>query len=163
MVDLSFLQSHALLGGVQEQELQKIQALFKQHHFKKGNCIVREEDSGDCLYLIYHGAVEILKKTPTPEGSVDERLAILQSGESFGEMQLIDIEPRSATVRAVADTEAFSLANKDLFSIAEWSPETFTLIIMNIAREISRRLRRMDSLAATLLYASRAGEPSRDV
>ena len=163
MIDLKFLQSHALFGGVQEKELRKIQAMFKEHHFKKGINIVREEDSGDCLYLIGHGAVEVLKKTPTPHGAVDERLAILQKGESFGEMQLIDIEPRSATVRAVADAVVYSLANKDLFSVAEWSPETFTLIIMNIAREISRRLRRMDSLAATLLYASRAGEPSRDV
>ena len=59
-------------------------------------------------------------------------------------MELIDIQPRAATVKAIKKTQVLTLSRKDLYSISKWDLQTFTFIIMNLAREVSRRLRKMD-------------------
>ena len=67
-------------------------------------------------------------------------------------MELIDIQPVVATVRAREDTTVLILSNGDLYRIDQDDLPTFTMIIMNLAREISRRLRVMDTLAAQSLF-----------
>jgi CRP-like cAMP-binding protein len=63
-------------------------------------------------------------------------------------MELIDIQPSEATVRAREDTITLVLTNQNLYRLEKASPKTFTMIIMNLARDISRRLRVMDAIAA---------------
>ena len=69
-------------------------------------------------------------------------------GDTFGEMELIDIQPCAATVRATEDSVVLTLSNTDFHKISKMDLKSFTLIVMNLAREISRRLRRMDALLA---------------
>jgi CRP/FNR family cyclic AMP-dependent transcriptional regulator len=67
-------------------------------------------------------------------------------------MELIDIQTRSASVRALDDLEVLTLRHQDMYAIFEQDKDTFILILMNISREISRRLRKMDALMASSLY-----------
>lgn len=153
MVSLKFLREHALFGGIMDKDLRKIRDLFQEGHFLKGETIINEGESGDRLYFIKSGSVEILKKVSAPAGEVEEKIAVLGKGDTFGEMEIIDIQPRVATVKALTSAITLSLSNKDLYVISKWNLETFTLIIMNLAREISRRLRRMDALVASSLFS----------
>lgn len=154
MVEGSFLQSHALFGGVNDEAINEILPLLEEEVFLAGANIVTEGETGDRLYLICQGSVEVIKIANNPEGKTERRLAVFEVGDTFGEMELIDIQPRSATVRALEDVTAVSLSNEKLFEIYNNNLETFAMIIMNIAREISRRLRAMDTLVSTSLYSA---------
>ncbi len=153
MIGLQFLKSHALFGGLTEDEINNIRPLLKDETFTKGDTIVHEGGQAGKLFFIYNGSVEILKKTDTPKGSVQRRIATLGVGDTFGEMELIDVQPCIATVRAIENTSVLTLSNMDLYKISKSNLKTYTLIIMNLAREISRRLRRADGLLAGTLFS----------
>lgn len=152
MVRPEYLQTHALFGGLASDDLGAIIPLLKEEKFAAGDYVVREGEEGSRMYFIRHGSVEILKET---NGSADERrLAVLHDGETFGEMELIDVQNRSASVKAIEDLTVLSLGNDDLYEIFEDNQGAFIIILMNIAREISRRLRKMDALVASSLFVA---------
>lgn len=155
-----FLQTHALFGGLNDEEMRVVRPHLKEERFAQGATIIREGEQGDRVYFLVKGSVEVLKADTAHPGAPDRRLALLQSGESFGEMELIDIQPRSATVRSLEDVTVLSLSNGDLYALHKICPNTFTMIVMNMAREISRRLRRMDAAVSSALYASGAATPA---
>jgi CRP-like cAMP-binding protein len=68
------------------------------------------------------------------------------------------IQPRSASVRARTELSVLSMSNTDMHTLYKESPHAFVMIVMNIAREISRRLRKMNRLVASSVYSpDRAG------
>ena len=158
MVKGKFLQSHALFGGISDEVIEQIIPLLREENFSAGANIVNEGEDGDRLYFICEGSVEVIKDVETPEGAVEKRLAVFGVGDTFGEMELIDIQPRSASVRALEAVSALSLSNSDMYEIYKSNLEAFTMIIMNMAREISRRLRHMDALVGSSLYSVPGGE-----
>jgi CRP-like cAMP-binding protein len=147
------LEKHALFGGLQPNEIELLRALMKEECFAAGSDIVSEGDLGDRLYFIVEGSVEVVKACPGDEGETAQ-LAVLHAGDTFGEMELIDIQRRSATVRALEGVVALSLSNRDLYRLSQESLQTFTMLVMNIAREISRRLRRLNVVVASALFAN---------
>lgn len=156
MISLKFLRIHSLFGGLSDSELKSVRSFLKRRCFARGATMIREGELGDKLYFIHKGAVEVVKKISRKNGSGSKKLAVLAEGDTFGEMELIDIQPRAATVRAIADTETFMLSNADLYRISKLNIKMFTIIIMNLAREISRRLRKSDeSIVNHLFYKKR--------
>ncbi len=117
-----------------------------------GECIVREGAPGDALYLLASGTVDIV----TAEGTPNEKIVTSLSGGSslqagyagafFGEMALIDIEPRSATVRAQTDIRLIKLAAPRLRDYYQENRDAHLTMITNIARSLSRRLRLITDL-----------------
>ena len=148
MVGYKFLKSHCLFGGLSENEIEMIRPLLKEEHFGKNEIIVEEGGRGDRVYFIYEGSVEILKKVKLSQGMVVQRIAALEVGDTFGEMELLDVQPCIATVRSLEPTSVLTLSNMDLYRISKMNLKTYTMIILNLARAISRRLRRMDALVA---------------
>lgn len=152
MIKKEFLQSHALFGGVGDEDMEMIMSMLKEEHFPPGVFIIREGEEGDTLHFICSGSVEVLKEVAGPDGPVQERLAVLSSGDAFGEMELIDIQKRSASVRTLEEVSALTLSNRDVYQIYCRNIKAYTIIIMNLARELSRRLRKMDILLSQALY-----------
>lgn len=152
MIGLKFLQSHSLFGGLTDEETQRIRGMLEEEHFSAGTNVVKEGEPNDRLYFIYEGSVEILKKSATPDREM-EPIAELGVGDAFGEMEFIDIQPSVATVRAKEDISVLTLANRSLYEIYKWNVKTYAILVMNMAREISRRLRKMDAAVATSLHA----------
>ena len=148
MIGNKFLQSHCLFGGLSEDDLKLIKPLLKEYHYEKQEIIVEEGGQGDRVYFICEGSVEILKKVKLSNGIVVQRIATLGVGDTFGEMELLDVQPSIATVRTLEPTYALTLSNMDLYRISKLNLKAYTMIILNLARAISRRLRRMDALVA---------------
>lgn len=145
-----FLQSNALFGGLSDAQMPEVLALLRKENFAAGDIIVCEGESGDRMHFILSGSAEIVKDA-TPDIRDDDepaRIGALNPGDAFGEMGLIDTQPRSATIRALSPVETLSLSNRDLHKLYRSHPAIFTMIILNLARELSRRLRKMDEQAA---------------
>ena len=152
MIGYKFLKSHALFGGLTEEEIKMIRPFLKAEQYKKGKTIVEEGTRGGKLFFIYEGSVEIVKKMSNSDPARLRQIATLGIGNTFGEMELIDVQPCIATVRALEDTSVLTLNNLDLYKISKKNLKTYTIIILNLAREISRRLRRMDCLISGSLF-----------
>ncbi len=146
MTVIEFIQRIPIFGGLEEEELAKVAGYLRRRVYSAGEIIVREGEQAKELFIVHRGQVEIYKERGRE--STEARIALLGEGECFGEMSLIDIMPRSASVRALSDTEAMSLSYVDFHALCVWRIETYTLLVMNIAREISRRLRLADSILA---------------
>jgi CRP-like cAMP-binding protein len=154
MVELEFLQSHALFGGIGDSDMGAIRKLLKEERFLEGQFLAKEGEQGDRLYFICAGSVEILKKISGPDGTDEQgRLAVLGRGDAVCEMELVDIQSRSASVRALEDVSALSLSHGDFYKIYKNNRDAFIMLVLNIAREISRRLRRMDALVGSALFS----------
>jgi CRP-like cAMP-binding protein len=83
-------------------------------------------------------------------------LGQLHKGDCFGEMALMDLMPRSDSVRADTDCLALTMDSEDLFRLFEHDVEQFTLIQIDLGREASRRLRAVDRQLFTLLQGRAA-------
>ncbi len=109
--------------------------------YKAGDTILTEGEEGDSAFLIVDGSVEV----SIGEGAKVKALGTLESGEVFGEMSLIDPGPRSATVKAVTDTECVTTSYEEFASSIHKDPERAVLFMKTLVR----RLRQMnDRLAA---------------
>lgn len=104
--------------------------------------IYTEGEQGDSLYVLRSGILQVIKN----EGAQEKELAELHRGEVFGEMSFVDMQARSATVRAKETCDLFCFSYDTLVELRRTELKTFTLLFMNLAREISRRLRRSDTL-----------------
>jgi CRP-like cAMP-binding protein len=111
--------------------------------YPAGTTIFREGDPGEEMYIIQSGQVKIAKHTSTGE----QTLVILSEGDFFGEMAVIDNEPRSASAIAHADTKLIVL-NQEVF---EQTMQTNAHIVKKILRNMSQRLREANRQIATLM------------
>jgi len=144
-----FLLSIAVFGALPDRAADKLLELIEVRHHHPGEVVCTEGEPGRQMFIVRSGQVEVTKQGQR-EGAAT-CLARLGAGDCFGEMSLIDIQRRSATVTASQDTELYVLSNKDFYTLYTYDPEAYTLVIMNICREISRRLRNANNVIAGLL------------
>jgi len=137
---LNFLQSTPIFGGIDDKILNLIIASSPMISINQGNYFFRENDLADCMFVLQQGKVEILKTWRDKE----YHLSYLYPGDCFGEMALIDFSPRSASVRAVGDCLALQLSTSCIDEIHNIDIKQFTILQMNMGREVSRRLRKVD-------------------
>ncbi len=136
-----------LFIGLSDGERDDIATFAEPLVFAPGACIVREGEPGDALFLLAEGTVEVVTGEGTPHEKVVARLSggsSLQAGYAgafFGEMSLIDVEPRSATVRAQADAKLVRLPAPALRQYYQTHADAHLAMVSNLARSLSRRLR----------------------
>jgi CRP/FNR family transcriptional regulator, cyclic AMP receptor protein len=154
-LDPAFLQRHALFSGLTEEDLKDLPVLFRVEQYQRGERIITEGERGGTLYVIYRGGVDIHKQVISREGECQQKIATLHQGDTFGEMELIDHQPRSATVIAQPDTVVLALDNIDLRKLNLNNTRVYATMLLNLAREISRRLRATDQYLAVSLFSIR--------
>ncbi len=155
MVDPAALQKYSLFGGLTVEQIESIRPLLGQEGYAAGEAIINEGDANDRIRFVMEGRVAV---------SRSGRLIIeIGEGETFGEMEVLDVMPSVASVRATAATLVATISNKALREMYKIDARVFALIIMNLARDLSRRLRRMDELACANqpAEATSAGAVSR--
>ncbi|MBI4540750.1 MAG: cyclic nucleotide-binding domain-containing protein [Gemmatimonadetes bacterium] len=99
---VALLRRISFFEGLPEDDLQRVAGIVKGRALGKGETLFREGEPGDAFYVVFRGAIEILKDEP---GGKPEWLAVRRDGAVFGEMSLLDDAPRSATARAAEDTQ----------------------------------------------------------
>ena len=151
---VKLLQQMPIFGGVDEDTLRRLHDRAELVSVEQGGFFFSEGDLADAVYVLEQGQAVVLK---TWRGH-SYRLNILHAGDCFGEMAIIDMTPRSAAVEAIEDCRAMRLSSGDLYDVYEHQADQYVLILMNMAREVSRRLR----LADERLFFARMAEEQVD-
>ena len=110
--------------------------------YKNGDVIVRQGELGDCMYVVQSGEVEVVQATNGGE----HRLAILGTGDFFGEMSVFEKEVRSATVRAHGEARALKVDKRTLLRRIKEDP----LLAVNLLQTMSQRIRDLNVHVAAL-------------
>lgn len=129
----SLLASVPLFSGLDDKKRKSIAGQGKLMSYKPGDSIVEEGSMGVGFYLILDGKAEVRKG-----GKV---VASLGKGQFFGEMSLIDSQPRSADVVAATQTECWALSSWVFDSIVKATPD----IALVMLKEVVKRLRAAQS------------------
>lgn len=137
MEHLLMLQSVPLFATMTLEQLEAIHLCLTEQHYTLGELIFHEGDVGDEMYIVAEGEVEILLKLDTPEPIL---LAKVGPGAYFGEMSILDNEPRSAAARVSQDARLLVLKGEQLKELVYVMPE----IAFTIFKVLSERLRRSD-------------------
>ena len=135
------LSASPLFDMLADLELAQVSELALPRRYSAGQVIFEEGELGDSVYVIVAGEVEVLHKEGTGEGAATRVLAELRAPEFFGEMSLVDKVYRSATVRARSDADLLQISSEELANFRKQYPDGYTLIVLNIARVLSARLR----------------------
>ncbi len=137
----TFLGSIPIFGGLSDRTFQILIPMLTELSLAPGQVICREGEPGREMYVVLDGEVIVTRAQP----GLEVRVVRLGRGEMFGEMTLIDPQPRSASVRADQRARLLSLTNRHLFALYRVDVEGYVQILQNICRELSRRLRRADA------------------
>jgi CRP/FNR family cyclic AMP-dependent transcriptional regulator len=138
------LEKVPLFGQLGPADLQRVLELARERAYPKNSVILFEDDPGDALYVVATGQVKVVL---IGEDGREVILSVLGEGEFFGEMALIDDEPRSAHVIAMEDSTLVVLRREDFTNILMQVPA----IALALLKELSRRLRRVDEKVGSLV------------
>jgi CRP/FNR family cyclic AMP-dependent transcriptional regulator len=152
---IELLQRMPIFGGIRADVLQFLLGLCPVVSVPMNEFFFREHDQADTMFVVETGKVAVLKSCRGQEYV----LSILKEGDCFGEMAVMDLGPRSASVRAVEDCTAIHISAANLYQVYEQDLKQFALIQMNMGREVCRRLREADSR----LFRARMGMPEADI
>ena len=136
-VRIQLLQRMPIFGGIRDDILGFLLELAPIVRVPKDGFFFREDEEGQSMFVLEEGRVAVLKRWQ--DGNCV--LQILERGDCFGEMALLDLFPRSASVCAVEDCVAIELSAASLYELYKKDLEQFAMIEMNMGREVSRRLR----------------------
>jgi CRP/FNR family cyclic AMP-dependent transcriptional regulator len=138
---IELLQSMPIFGGVRANILEFLLGLCPVESAPKNAFFFREGDQADSMFVLEQGQAAVLKSWR----GQDHLLHTLKQGDCFGEMAVMDLAPRSASVRAVEDCTAIRISAANLYRVYSQDLKQFALIQMNMGREVCRRLRELDN------------------
>ena len=126
-----------IFAGLDRKHLKRLSNLMVPRTFKSGDAIVHERDRPAGFFVIASGRVDVVRGA---EGANPQALATLGPGDFFGEMALFEGQARSATVRALEDTECLAMTAWDFRAELASDPE----IAMAVLETVVRRLRELE-------------------
>src|SRR5258707_1158854 len=132
-----FLATIPLFSGLQRDELQRFADLTRERAYPKGSVILFQDDPGDSLFILRTGRVKVVL---IGEDGREVILGVLEPGAHFGELALIDDQPRSAHVIAMEDAQLLILRREDFRRRVDANPS----VAWALLQELSHRLRRAD-------------------
>lgn len=143
MNKIELLQSVSLFWDITEKELGYISEKMVLRNYEIGQLILLEEAEGEQCFFVIKGSVKITRLSKEGREVI---LAMLNEGDFFGEMSLLDGESRSANVIALEDTEVLTLNRKDFLLVLNDYPQ----IAIQLLKEMALRLRKSDRQIASL-------------
>ena len=136
-MDLDFLSSVTIFSDLSDSELDNIKTLCQTRKYPKNSMIILEEEMGDVVFIVMSGTVKI---TRVNDEGKEVILAMLGSGEVFGEMAILDGESRSANALAQENCEVVTINREEFLNIIK----TNNKVALNLMTEFAVRLRKSD-------------------
>jgi len=141
MVQPETLLKYSLFGGLLKEQVEAIIPLMQEEKYGPDEFIITEGSPNDKIFFIIEGQVSVSKK--------DVQLSHFSEGEAFGEMEVLDIMPAIASIKTISQVTVMTISNRALREIYKMDVKVFALIIMNLARDVCRRLCKTDEKLAS--------------
>jgi CRP/FNR family transcriptional regulator, cyclic AMP receptor protein len=133
------LKNHLFFSYLSDEQMDKIMVYIEKLELQTGETLFSEGDEGDYVCFIVFGSLEVVKLTTWQNFTTV--IATLNEGYCIGEMALIDNAPRSATIRAVENTQLAILTQKAFDVMIQSEPELGVNILKGVAQTLSDNLR----------------------
>src|SRR5215475_6227031 len=154
MTYVDFLKKVPLFTELDDGELHQLASVVREQHYRKHTTIVHVDDPGSALYILKSGLVKI---TIEDQDGYEMILRILYPTDFFGDMSLLDGEPRSATITTLEPSEALTVSRDHFLHIIEKSPK----ILLKMTAVLSKRLRKTNELIHSLAFFDVYGKVAR--
>lgn len=154
MIDLNVLADVPLFTGLSEDELRLVGAMAVRKQFNRGAVLFFEHEPGDALYIIEEGQVRIYR---VAEDGREKTLTLLSNGDFFGEMALIDDEPRSAIAEVTDPSVLLCIHKRDFQQLVQSKPQ----IAVSIIKGLSQRLRQTNKQLMEAVFLDVRGRMCR--
>jgi len=141
---LSRLAAIPMFSDLAPDSLESLAEMVQFRRFAKGSFIVGQNEMGTSMYLLVSGRVKV--SLANPEGR-ELVLNYLEAPAHFGEMALVDAQPRSADVIAVTDVELFALDSRDLSAAIQLQPRLALSLIATLSRRLRHTIARLEDMA----------------
>lgn len=141
---LSKLSAFPMFAGLPAHDLEALAGMLTLKQYARGSFIIAQNDRGAVMYLLVSGRVKVT--LASPEGK-ELALNYLDAPSHFGEMSLVDAEPRSADVIAVTDVEVLALDAKDLSAAIQVQPRLALTLIATLSRRVRSLISRLEEMA----------------
>jgi CRP-like cAMP-binding protein len=148
----AFLLATPFFGGLSDASLDLLVSMLVERRFEVGATVVAEGEPGRSMFIVHSGKLEVNRHGDS--GRVIH-IADLEPGDFFGEMTLLEMQNRSATVVVQSPTVLYELTARQLYSFYKTDVHAYVIVMQNINRELCRRLRRADDRIAELQTSHR--------
>jgi CRP/FNR family cyclic AMP-dependent transcriptional regulator len=139
---LSILSKISFLGGVSDAQREEIFHRLEVGQFKKGEYVSRKGEVPSHIYIIKKGKIDLL----ITDNEVAIKKREFNVGDCFGEAALLSMNNNTASFIAAEDTELVVLSRRALNQLRGEDPAAFCVLIMNLARELARKLQYTDNI-----------------
>jgi CRP/FNR family cyclic AMP-dependent transcriptional regulator len=143
----AFLLATPFFGGLPDASLDLLVSMLVERRYDAGATVVAEGEPGRSMFVVHSGELAVSKLADA--GRVI-RMSRLDPGDFFGEMTLIEMQNRSATVVTESPTVLYELTAQNLYRCYKADIHGYLMVMQNINRELCRRLRRADNRIAEL-------------
>jgi CRP-like cAMP-binding protein len=140
------LKAVPIFAGLNEAAVDYLWEQVTETKVAGGSVIIAEGEAGNRFFLVGEGSVRVCRHLGQPN---EIELGRLGMGEFFGEMSILETLPRSASVQAVGDATVYSLNAMAFYGLFKAMPEQYGILILNMARDLSRRLRALEGVLDT--------------
>jgi CRP/FNR family transcriptional regulator, cyclic AMP receptor protein len=147
----AFLLDTPFFGGLSDPSLDLLVSMLVERRFDINATVVAEGEPGRSMFIVHSGALVVSRRGIS---GCSIRLADLGPGDFFGEMTLLAMQDRSATVVAESPALLYELTAQKLYAYYKADIHAYVLVMQNINRELCRRLRRADNRIAELQLRS---------
>lgn len=138
MEKIEILKQMVLFHDLDSLELIQLSKLVTHKKYEKGDMVLAEGDMGDSLFVVKNGQFRAF----VIRNGVEQHLATFNVGDSFGEMSLIDKQPRSASISALSDGELLEFTKESFETIMGYSQKLQIKLLHNLVNDVSLKLRR---------------------
>lgn len=135
---LKMLQGLPLFAEFTDAEMEGAIDLIDTVEFAPGECIVKQDEKGDCMFVLVEGSARVVHRRDGREFE----LATLKVGDFFGEIALVDSGPRSADVEALTQCKLLRIEHGALRAIAGVYPSAAFKLLIAVGRALVQRMRR---------------------
>jgi CRP/FNR family transcriptional regulator/CRP/FNR family cyclic AMP-dependent transcriptional regulator len=143
--EAGYLKQVQIFNSLSEEEISTLTAVVRKRTFRQGEVIFHRDDPGQVLYVIKEGKVKICLVSPDGQ---EIALVVFGKGEYFGELALLDDQPRSADAIALERVECLALQRSDFLSAIMKYPK----IAIHVIEVLCERLRKTDQQVEDLIF-----------
>jgi CRP-like cAMP-binding protein len=152
----------AVLQAMDNDALARLAAVLQEKEYSDGQTVFAEGDPGDSMYFIVKGCIRIEKRAQAT-GAMHKTLAVLEAGDYFGEMALLDQKPRSAAAVAAGDARVLRLSKAAFDQMQGQSSLAAMSVLFAMIRTSSERIRRLSAHVVVYDEVGKAIGETRDL